>query len=418
MRNLIFFLSTFYSLILFSQNTNSDYNPNPINTVADFVNEPYNARGVGIGNTGSATPADINSMFWNPAKYVFINEDQTEKLVDYPKDMGFSLAYNRGYYTYLDGSLDFNFNAYKVIGKQTIAATFTLLRWGNIYLTDVEGSIIGEINPLEFSIDVAYSRKLSRVFSIGAALRYIHSDQFRKFYIQGIQTKVGKSVALDLALLYRKKLKLKYYDNSLLSFGLNISNIGNKINYLDVDSDYLSDNQKYFIPTNLRLGGSFLIEKDKHSYTFSVDLNKLLVPTSPIYYRDSADSDGNPVIYKGKDPHVNVFKGMVQSFYDAPNGFKEEMQEIYYGIGFEYWYNKLIAFRMGYFHEHKNKGNRKNINLGTGFRYKFITLDIAYSIIPDKPRDEEGLLTWQRNNWYINLIFQINTIKKPDIENE
>ena len=410
MRNLLLFLATFYPLILLSQNTSSDYNP--INTVADFLNESSDARGVGLGNSGAATQADINSMYWNPAKYIYITEDQSENMVDYPKDLGFSFTSNRGYYTYTENTSDLGFTTYKVIGKQTIAASVKYHRWGDFYFTDAEGSPIGKVNPLEFSVDAAYSRRLSKVFSFGTAIRYIHSDIFRDFsYIQGNPTKVGRSLAIDLALLYRKKLNIKNLDDNLLSFGLNISNIGNKITYLDIDPDYLQEYQKEFIPTNLRLGGSFSFEKDIHTLTVSADINKLLVPTSPIYYEDSV-IDGNPVIYKGMDPHVNVFKGMIQSFYDAPNGFKEEMQEYYFGVGFEYWHDKLIAVRAGYYHEHKNKGNRKNINIGTGVRYKFIAFDVAYSIIPDKPRNEEGDLTYQRNNWYLNLIFQINTKKK------
>lgn len=186
---------------------------------------------------------------------------------------------------------------------------------------------------------------------------------------------------------------------------------------MDLEPEDIEEHLKGFIPTNLRLGGSFFIERNVHGFTISADLNKLLVPTTPIYYHDSITSEGYLAIDKGKDPHVNVFKGMIQSFYDAPNGFKEEMQEIYYGIGFEYWYDRLVSVRAGYYHEHENKGNRKNINIGTGIRYKFIAFDVAYSIIPDKSRDAEGNLRYQRNNWYLNLIFQINTKKKKSIEN-
>lgn len=404
-------------LNLIAQSNNPDYNP--IKTVATFLKYPYDARGIGIGSTGVSTMADINSMFWNPAKYNHIREDQMENLVNYPKDLGLSLGFNRGYNTFYKNSnfsdkpIYLNFNAYKTIGKQTIATSFRYHRWGETYFTDRDGYTYAQSNPLEVSIDAAYSRKISRVFSFGIAIRYIRSDILRDIEeIEGTPVKPGQSVGFDLAILYRKKLNIKNLDNNLLSFGLNISNIGNKITYMDLDPQDIEDHNKSFIPTNFRLGGSFFIERDVHGFTISADLNKLLVPTTPIYYYDSITSEGYFAIKKGKDPHVNVFKGMIQSFYDAPNGFKEEMQEIYYGVGFEYWYNRLVSVRVGYYNEHKNKGNRKNINLGAGIRYKFIAFDMTYSIILDKPSYGD----YSRNNWFFNLIFQINTKKKKQVE--
>lgn len=416
MKSRITLICVLFPIILLSQNFNPNYNPdyNPISTSTPFLSHSYDARGVGIGNTGSATAADINSMYWNPAKYAFITEDQKENVVDYPKDMGFSLAYNRGYSIFLKDDIHLNFNSYKAFGKQTIATSVNYYNWDNIMLSDEEGNPLGQMKPFEFSVDVAYARRLSESFSIAGVLRYIHSELFNGYYIQGIEVKTGRALAGDLALLYRKKINIAAFDKSLWRVGLNISNMGNKISYLKGDHDYQN---KDFIPTNLRLGSSFLIEKDKHSYSISFDLNKLLVPTSPIYYSDSTGINGNGIIYKGKDPHVRAFKGMIQSFYDAPNGFKEEMQEIYYGVGFEYWYNRLIAIRAGYFQEHENKGNQKNINLGAGFRYKFISFDVAYSIIPNKIRNEIDYgIQYQRNNIYLNLIFQINTKRTKTVK--
>lgn len=406
MKGIIYFLLAILPLFLLSQNPNPDYNP--IRTAVPFVNTPNDARGVGIGNTGSSTTADIYSMYWNPAKYAFIKADQEENIADYPKDLGFAFSYNPWYSDFLENCKNINFVAYKVLGKQTLATSFSLKNYGKGYpLTDMNGDEIGVFKPLEYSVDIAYSRKISNSFSLAGAFRYIHSDLASGSEVQGMNTKVGRSFAVDLALHYRKGLNLSHFENSLLLFGLNISNIGSKVSYRETSQDISHYNNNLFIPTNLRLGTSLLLEKRKHTFTFSFDINKLLVPTPPIYSTYFNDS-----IVKGMDPNVNVFKGMIQSFYDAPNGFKEEMQEIYFGVGFEYWYNKFIALRSGYYFEHKNKGNRENVNIGLGFRYKFTAIDIGYSIIPNKIRSEinnEIVHSHQQNNIYLNLVFQINT---------
>ncbi len=402
MKKSIVFLSCLFPLIVSSQTSNTELNT--ITTAVSFIAVPNDARGVGMGMVGVATFADINSMFWNPAKYAFITEDQQEKLVDYPKDLGFSAIYRKSYLIGLEKSNFFQFNSYKTIGKQTIAASFRLFNLGEIYLTDNTGYIILETHPREYAMDFAYARKFSKYFSGGMALRYIHSNLTGGQEIEGTETTPGKSFAADISALYRRGFKINSLDKNLLSFGLNISNIGSKISYSEEDL------MKDFIPTNLRLGSSFFIEEGIHSLTFTIDLNKLLVPTPPIY-SDSVDASGNYIIIDGMDDDVSVLKGMIQSFYDAPNGFKEEMQEISYGFGFEYSLFRMISFRTGYFTEHENKGGRRYINFGTGFKYKFVGLDLTYSIIPNKELDYFGD-PYKRNIFYANLIFQIRTTKK------
>jgi len=163
--------------------------------------------------------------------------------------------------------------------------------------------------------------------------------------------------------------------------GFNISNIGSKMSYTANEAAI-----KDFLPTNLRLGSGFNLHLDDYNeISWEINFNKLLVPTPPIYATDSTgntikDSEGNLVIEAGKDPNVGVVQGMFQSFGDAPGGFKEELQEITIGTGFEYWYAHQFAVRVGYFYEHPNKGNRQYITLGVGVRYNIFTLDFSYLI--------------------------------------
>jgi hypothetical protein len=221
----------------------------------------------------------------------------------------------------------------------------------------------------------------------------------------GTETQVGRAFAIDLSFSYiNKKSKLGDKDLDIVT-GFNISNIGSKMSYTSNASA-----NKDFIPTNLRIGSGFNLHLDDYNeLSWELNFNKLLVPTPPIYATDSAgfpivDGEGNPLIAAGKDPNVGPVQGMIQSFYDAPGGFKEEMQEITIGTGFEYWYARQLAVRVGYFYENKNKGNRQFITLGVGVSYKIFTLDFSYLIA-----------TTQRNplanTWRFSLMFSFADLK-------
>ena len=177
----------------------------------------------------------------------------------------------------------------------------------------------------------------------------------------------------------------------MFALGANISNIGSKISY--------SNNVKDFIPTNLRFGPSLTLQLDDYnSVAFMIDMNKLLVPTPPVYEKDPVTGqpvmgpDGQYIIAAGKNPDVSVMGGIFQSFFDAPGGFSEELREFSIGSGFEYWYDKQFAVRAGYFHEHKSKGNRKFFTLGAGIKYNVFGLDVAYLIPLEQKHPLENTL--------------------------
>ena len=179
-------------------------------------------------------------------------------------------------------------------------------------------------------------------------------------------SKAGSTFAGDISVYYQQPLVIED-KKAQLAIGMNISNIGAKISYND-------DATKDFIPINMRLGGRFTTDFDQYnSMSFILDANKLLVPTPPIY-------NTNNQIVKGKDPNVSVTEGMLQSFYDAPGGMKEELREISYAVGVEYWYAKQFALRGGYFGEDKTKGNRKYFTIGAGLKYNIFNLDFAYLV--------------------------------------
>lgn len=345
-----------------------DDNNRVITTAVPFIGITPDARAGGMGDVGVATSADANSVHWNPAKLVFIDHN-----------IGFSLSYSPWLSKIInDMSLSYLSGYYKISQEQAVAMTLRYFDLGEIFFTDPNNVQQGRFNPREMAIDATYSRKLTENLSIGVTARFVHSNLTGNFTSSTIEAKPGNTAAVDIAVYYRKE-----FQNSELSFGSNISNIGAKLSYSN-------EANKDFIPINLRLGSSYKINLDPYnSLTFGLDLNKLLVPTPPVYARDAngviiVDPETQqPIIERGKDPNRPLLSGMFGSFADAPDGFSEEMSEIMIAMGAEYWYNNTFAARIGYFYESKNKGNRKYLSLGLGFRYNVFGIDFAY-LVPQR----------------------------------
>jgi len=338
--------------------------PNVITTAVPFLMIAPDARAGGMGDIGATTTPDAYSLYWNPAKYAFIE-----------KDFGAGI----GYVPWLWGLVNdiglAPVSGYKRFGdKQAIAMSLRFFSMGEVMFTNDVGQELGAVKPNEWAVDATYARKFSRTLSGAVAFRFIYSNLVPVNYTK-YDVRPGMSGAADIALYYHKELEIKGLNSAWINFGFDISNIGAKISYSS--SSTLRD----FLPTNLRLGPSFTMDIDEYNrLSFALDLNKLLVPTPPIYYPDSVGPDGSKVIEKGMNPDVSVVQGMIQSFYDAPYGFKEELEEINVVVAAEYWYNKLFAIRAGYFWESKYKGDRQFFTLGAGLRYNVFGLDFSYLI--------------------------------------
>ncbi len=365
---------------------------NVISTAVPFVAIGPDARAGGMGDGGVASSADANSMHWNPAKYAWVDDP-----------FGVSVSYTPWLRNLVN---DINLAHVSFYAKLNDVSTFaTSLRYfslGEINFTDNEGNSLGIYKPNEFAIDATYSRKLHDNFSLAVAGRFIYSDLTQGQTVQGQPSTAGISVAADLALYWQKDVEWFSNMDAQFAWGLNISNIGNKISYSN------SNIQKDFIPTNFRIGPRLTLELDDYNkISFQFDVNKLLVPTPPIYYPDSTAEDGSRVIYAGMDPEVAPITGMIQSWYDAPNGFTEEMQEFSFAVGTEYWYNNVLALRGGYFYEHNLKGGRKYFTLGVGLRYNVFGLDFSY-LIPATQTQQHPL----QNTLRFSLLFRLGDIDK------
>jgi hypothetical protein len=339
---------------------------NTVTTAVPFLTIAPDSRSGGMGDVGVALSPDANSMHWNPAKYAFA-----------PNDMGLSISYTPWLRRLIPDINLAYLSGYKRIDKQqVIGISLLYFSLGDITFTDVVGNTTQQFNPNEFSIDAAYARSFSDYFSGSLAFRFIYSNLTGGYYVGGIESHPGTAYSSDVSVFYQNKdLRLRDYD-ATFAFGANISNIGSKISYT-------SNSDKDFIPINLRLGAAYTINFDDYnSLTTAFDVNKLLVPSPPDYYpaADSVDVNGDPVIRSGYDPNVSVAVGMFQSFYDAPGGFGEELREITYSLGMEYWYAKQFAIRGGFFYEDGTKGNRKFFTVGIGLRLNVFGLDFAYLV--------------------------------------
>ena len=358
---------------------------NPVNYAVVSQTIAPDARGGGLGDVGAATDPDVNSQYWNPAKDPFcisragVALNFTPWLRSLVNDM--NLAYLAGYYRIGDHS--------------AVSSSLRYFNLGKVY-TSYEGAESGEgttINPYEMSLDVAYSLMLSETFSLSAALRWIYSDMR---FDEREDNSPASAFAADIAAYYQNYINIGQRECQL-GIGLNISNIGSKITF--------SGNEySEFLPANLRLGASLMIPIDEYNrLTIAVDANKLLVPTVPKQEEGEDNSEYEDRVHREYND-ISAIRGIFKSFGDAPGGFKEELQEIYYGVGAEYTYNDKFSLRAGYHHEAENKGNRKYFTVGAGFKMSVFQLDAGYVVATAKSNPLDQTLRF-------SLTFDMDGIK-------
>ena len=335
---------------------------NPINYGVTSLAIAPDARAGGLGDVGGATDPDVNSQYWNPAKYPFCISRA-----------GLSLNYTP-WLRRLVNDIDLaNITGYYRLGEyDALSASLRYFSLGEVIATEDL-----TVKPYEMAVDVAYSRMLSETFSAAVALRYIRSD----LGWNDDGTTPGNAFAADVAIYHNGYLDLGRRECQM-GWGLNISNIGSKISYDE-------GNTSEFLPTNLRLGLSFMIPFDEYNtLTLAADANKLLVPTRPTMEQyveqtgaDREDYSGYRAWLEGEGYYnVSAITGIFKSFSDAPGGFKEELQEIQWSVGAEYSYNNQFFIRAGYHYEHPNKGNRKYFTVGAGFKMSVFAIDAGYVI--------------------------------------
>ncbi len=351
-RIIVLLILTPFTFIVRAQDKQNMFNP--VNTSVTSLSIAPDARAGAMGDVGAATEADVNSQFWNPAKYPF-NIARAGASVSYTPWLrklvnDINLANLTGFYRIGDYS--------------AISSSLRFFSLGEVFLSEMEDMTI---NPYEFAFDMGYSRMLSECFSMAVNMRFIYSDIK---YDYTAESSAGKAFAADIA-LYRLGYFMAGSRECSFGWGLNISNIGSKISYG-------GDDNAEFIPTNMRLGCNLTIPFNEYNkFSVAADLNKLLVPTYPKQNSEEPEEEYTDRVQR-EHYDISPISGIFKSFHDAPNGFKEEMEEIQWSLGMEYTYNDRFMLRGGYHHEAANKGNRKYFTVGAGFHMSVFSVDAAY----------------------------------------
>lgn len=332
--------------------------PNTILSALPFLRIVPDARGAALGDAGIAISPDPSAMHFNAAKMA-MSDKEFELSTTYTPWLK-NLGLNDIYLAYLSG-----YNKFDKL--QAIGYSIRFFSLGEIEYRNEDSNITGKGNPSEFELSVAYARKLTDKFSGALTGKFVYSNLAEGQRVQGIAIKAAKAFAADLSLFYKTKMDLGGY-KSRLNMGMTISNLGNKITYTE------STNKDY-LPQNLGIGGDLELAFDQYNtMSFIVDFNKMLLPTPTL--GDSIERfDGSPI------------SAALLSFHDAPGGFTEELREISYSIGVEYWYDKQFALRAGYFYEHPLKGDRQYLTIGLGLNYNVYGMGISYLVPTNNVRN-------------------------------
>lgn len=356
-KSVVTIVSIILCVMMHKNVTAQAYNPIPV--ALPSLQFAPDARGGGLGDIGAATMPDVYSQHWNAAKYPFVSSvggvafSYTPWLSKLVSDI--HVLYAVGFWKF---------------GNDQLNAISTSLRYfslGEIEAGSMNDEFWQTVSPYEFAYDIGYSRKFTQTFSGAVTLRYLHAD----YSVGDGESTPGNAFAADIA-VYNENYFYIGRSEALLGLGANLSNIGTKISYD-------GGNSSMFLPANLRMGVSLGYPLDpKNTLSLSFDINKLLVPTPQLPSDEESDIEMQQRIDEYQQ--ISSIGGVFKSFVDAPGGFREEMQEIMWSLGAEYWYDNRFSLRTGYYHENEYKGNRRYITFGTGFRNEFFQIDAAYLI--------------------------------------
>ena len=368
MKRILFSLTALVCAVSLSAQDPVDDTMNPLITSMPSLSIAPDARAAGMGDLGVATEADFNSQFWNPAKYAYmyskggITANYTPWLRKLVGDI--DLAYLAGFYNF--GEL-----------AGGIGASFTYFSMGDVSLTDASGQEIQKVRPNEWALDLSYFRKLHEYVSMSVAIRFLYSDLNNGANDDNMRP--AKTAAADIGIYYRQPFELPM-GTSNLAVGFTLKNLGGKMTYDKITSN--------FIPASMNIGVGYELPCDKYNFLiFNLEANKLLVPTR--YSKYASDKTTNR-LSETEYSEITSPRGWFMSFADAPGGAKEEFNEVRWGAGIEYSYNKQFFARMGYSYENFYKGNRNYLTFGAGFHLSIVTLDVSYCVglAPSNPLDQ------------------------------
>jgi hypothetical protein len=362
---------------------------NTVTTAVPFLRIVADARSGGMGDVGIAISPDANAMHFNASKLVLAEQDLAVSATYTPWLR--SLGLNDVYLAYLTGYK-------KLDDNQALGFGLRYFSLGSIQFTDVNGEPLTTGRPNEFEIALAYSRRLSDNFTAGLTGKFIYSNLAAGQQLDGGDIiEPGLAGAADISFTYQTDLPSRSLDDSDLTVGLALSNIGSKITYT---ASLVRD----FLPANFGLGAAWTMRFDEYNtLTIAGDINKLMAPT-PCQGPD-CDADNNDIPDYREQSSIS---GILGSFSDAPEGFNEELRELMYSVGVEYWYDEQFAVRAGYFSEHQQKGARKYLTVGLGLKYNIFGLNFSYLVPTTNQRNPLD------NTLRFSLLFDFGALDQLD----
>lgn len=342
----------------------ADGTMNPLITAMPSLSIAPDARAAGLGDLGVATTADMNSQYWNAAKFAFheshggITANYTPWLRKLVTDI--DLAHLEGFYKWDD--------------LQGVGMSFTYFSMGDVALTDAYGQTIANCRPNEWALDASYYRKLHEYVSMGVVLRFLYSDLNNGISTSAEKMKAAWTMAADIDLYYKQPIDISL-GTSYFSLGFCLQNLGGKMSYDEVT--------KNFIPANMRIGVGYELPFDNYNkLTFNLQADKLMVPSRKSRFTEGFDKNDSKTWTMSQDQYsqMSSVSGIFKSFADAPGGAAEEFKEVRWGAGLEYTYNRQFFARVGYSYENFYKGNRNYVTVGAGFHLSIVMLDVSYCI--------------------------------------
>ena len=323
------------------------------------------SRAGGIGESGTGLADNSAAIFWNPAGIAFqsgteLSITHSNWLPQFQLDLFYDYLTYRQYIEHIDGS---------------VTASITYMNFGEFARTGPDSpEIIGTFRSFDAALTLGYATKVHPDWGLGFNFRLIHSRLSDKPTAEEQGKGVATSISFDIAAMWRpEKLVLPLLDEDIgnrFSIGMNLSNLGPKIYYID-------QAQADPIPTNFRLGFAYkILDDDFNSLIYTLDFSKLLVSKTEEIINVDANGDTTKIPSTSKEWYQAIFA----AWGDKP--ISEELRDIVTSMGLEYWYGTpgdfLFALRTGFFYEDPSYGNRKFVTFGAGIRYDIYGFDFSY----------------------------------------
>jgi len=264
---------------------------------------PPSARANAMGQSYVAIADDGTGIWWNPAGLAFVHRAFDLMHTQLVPELASDV-----FYEYAGG-------AGKINDLASIGFSIIYLTYGEWEGRDPNNVYLGKFTSWEIAPTLSGALRITESIAVGMNVKFVYIDLAPEAATVEGQKGSGHSVAVDVGALWKvPEFNVFGYKVSRLTLGTCISNIGPSITFINRD-------QAAPLPRNLRVGFAYSpVFNELVELTFTADANRPLVD------------------------------------FDRSNT---------YGLGAEFVYYNLIAFRAGYVHD--KDGNIMDPTYGFGF---------------------------------------------------